>query len=107
MDATARRRVCVIRRIVFAGFVLLAVGRPHTAAADIVTDWNRIALDAMKVERPGPPAAARALAMLHASIYDAVNGIKRTHAVYHVPGNVPSSASVEAAASAAAHAVLV
>src|SRR5204863_9509093 len=41
------------------------------------------------------------------SIYDAVNGIARTHEVYAVPSAGPASASREAAASAAAHKALV
>jgi len=97
----------LIKRSVTTLFVLFAIGRAGAAGADVVTDWNRAALDAVKVEHPAPPAAARALAILHASIYDAVNGITRTHAIYHVRGSVPSSVSVEAAASAAAHEVLV
>jgi len=97
----------VINRLIIASFMVAAVARAEAVGADVVTDWNRVALDAMKVENPGPPAAARALAILHVSIYDAVNGITRTHAVYHVHGNGPASASVEAAASAAAHDALV
>jgi hypothetical protein len=44
---------------------------------------------------------------LHASIYDAINGITRSHESYFVRSDVPASASIEAAASGAAHAVLV
>jgi membrane-associated phospholipid phosphatase len=40
-------------------------------------------------------------------MYDAVNGIARTHEPYLVQSQVPASASREAAASAAAHATLV
>jgi hypothetical protein len=48
----------------------------------------------------------RALAILHAAIYDAVNGITRTHEPFFVTSAVPASASPERAASAAAHRVL-
>ena len=75
--------------------------------ADVVRDWNSVALQAIRTDRTSPPKASRALAILHASIYDSVNGIRRTHAPYHVTGKVPASASVEAAAAAAAHKVLV
>jgi membrane-associated phospholipid phosphatase len=51
--------------------------------------------------------ASRSLAILHVSIYDAVNGIARTHEPYLVPSAVPASASRQAAASAAAHQSLV
>src|SRR5204863_6353505 len=39
--------------------------------------------------------------------YDAVNGISRTHEAYFVGSAVAASASLEAAASAAAHAALI
>jgi hypothetical protein len=51
--------------------------------------------------------AARALAILHLSIFDAINGIDRSYAPYAVESAVAASASVDAAASAAAHLVLV
>ena len=75
-------------------------------SADVVTEWNTVALDAIRENRTPPPRAARALAMLHAAIYDAVNGIARTHDAYIVTGTVPASASIEAASSTAAHRVL-
>ena len=77
------------------------------AAADVVTGWNEAALNAIRARNTPPPAASRNLAILHASIYDAVNGILRTHTPYFVTGHVPASASPEAAAAAAAHHVLV
>ena len=77
------------------------------ANADVVTDWNNAALDAIRAGHTAPPIASRSLAILHVSIYDAVNGIARTHEPYLVPSGVPASASREAAASAAAHEALV
>jgi membrane-associated phospholipid phosphatase len=77
------------------------------ANADVVTDWNNAALDAIRNGHTPPPIASRSLAILHVSIYDAVNGITRTHEPYLVPSAVPASASREAAASAAAHKALV
>lgn len=74
--------------------------------ADVVTDWNNAALDAIRVNRTAPPSASRGLAILHASIYDAVNGISRSHEAYLIQSAVPASASRDAAASAAAHQVL-
>jgi hypothetical protein len=84
-----------------------APGIGSSAYADVVTDWNNAALDAVRVERTAPPIASRSLAILHVSIYDAVNGIARTHERYLVPSVVPMSASRRAAASAAAHRALV
>jgi membrane-associated phospholipid phosphatase len=77
------------------------------AHADIVTDWNETALLAIKTDKTPPPTASRALAILHTAIYDAVNVITRTHEPYLVTGEPRGEASVEAAASAAAHLVLV
>jgi PAP2 superfamily len=77
------------------------------AQADVVTDWNNAALDAIRADHTAPPIASRSLAILHVSIYDAVNGIARTHEPYLVQSAVPASASREAAASAAAHEALV
>ena len=45
------------------------------ARADLITDWNETALDAIRLDKTPPPKAARALAILHTAIYDAVNGI--------------------------------
>jgi hypothetical protein len=91
--------------ILTATFFITALGA--SASADVVTDWNAAALDAIRVSRTSPPVASRALAILHVSIFDAVNGISRRHQAYVVPSAVPASASPEAAASAAAHRVLV
>ena len=77
------------------------------AHADVVTEWDSAALDAIRDGHTPPPIAARSLSILHISIYDAVNGIARTHEPYLVRSAVPASASREAAASAAAHEALV
>jgi hypothetical protein len=77
------------------------------AQANVVTDWNNAALDAIRADHTSPPIASRRLAILHVSIYDAVNGIARTHEPYLVQSEVPASASREAAANAAAHQALV
>jgi membrane-associated phospholipid phosphatase len=86
-------------------FATLSLG--SVASADVVTDWNIAALNAIRLNRTPPPVASRALAILHVAIYDAVNGIGRTHEPYAIESAVPASASIEAAASAAAHWVLV
>src|SRR5205085_828876 len=84
---------------------LLTVGA--AANADVITDWNVTALNAIRLERTPPPKASRALAMLHVAIYDAVNGIRHTHPPYLGGGLVPRSAAAGAAGAAAAHKVLV
>ena len=91
--------------VIFSFFFTLLSG--SSAYADVVTDWNSAALDAIRLGKASPPVASRALAMLHVAIYDAVNGISRTHETYRVASAVPRSASEDAAAAAAAHTVLV
>ena len=49
------------------------------AYADVVKEWNNAALDAIRTGHTQPPIASRSLAILHVSIYDAVDGIDRTH----------------------------
>jgi hypothetical protein len=93
--------------IVCIGAINLASSIGIPANGDIVTDWNTAALNAVRAGHTAPPIASRSLAILHISIYDAVNGIDRTHEPYLVQSQVPASASREAAASAAAHEALV
>jgi len=90
-----------------SGSVSMALLIGTLAHADVVTDWNTAALDAIRAGSTAPPIASRSLAILHVSIYDAVNGIARTHERYLVQSAVSSSASRQAAASAAAHEALV
>jgi hypothetical protein len=74
---------------------------------DVVLRWNETALQAIKTEHSPPPAATRHLAMMHAAVYDAVNAIYRTHAVYRVAATPADGTSPETAAAVAAHRVLV
>jgi membrane-associated phospholipid phosphatase len=80
---------------------------PCGDGGDVVTEWNNAALNAIRAGNTNPPIASRSLAILHISIYDAVNGIARTHEPYLVQSALSASASREAAASAAAHEALV
>jgi hypothetical protein len=93
--------------IVGIGAMNLASSISIPANGDVVTDWNTAALNAVRAGRTAPPIASRSLGILHVSIYDAVNGVDRTHEPYLVQSQVPASASREAAASAAAHEALV
>jgi PAP2 superfamily len=93
--------------IVCIGAINLASSISTPANGDVVTEWNDAALNAIRAGRTAPPIASRSLAILHVSIYDAVNGIARTNEPYLVQSSAPSSASREAAASAAAHKALV
>lgn len=76
-------------------------------ATNVVIDWNRSLLDAIKVDRTAPPAAARNMAIVHTAIYDAVNAIAKAYKPYLVQAEAPAYTSPEAAAAAAAHRTLV
>ena len=76
------------------------------ARADVVTDWNSTALNAIKVDRTSPPVAARNLAVMHVAIFDACNGIGQNCQPYFVTEKPAGVASKEAAIATAAHEVL-
>jgi hypothetical protein len=83
------------RRIIRVLFPLLAAvfGLGSVSYADVVTEWNTVALNVIRAQRTPPPTASRVLAILHVSIYDAVNGIERSHEPYLAEGQVPRSDS--------------
>ncbi|MDZ4803900.1 MAG: vanadium-dependent haloperoxidase [Candidatus Eisenbacteria bacterium] len=41
------------------------------AGSNVVIQWNQVAIQAIRDARPGPPQAARALAIVHTAMYDA------------------------------------
>jgi hypothetical protein len=82
------------------------LGLAAGAAADVVTDWNAVLLDAIRTDRTNPPRATRNMALVNTAIFDAVNGVADAYEPYHVAPGAPAGASPEAAAAAAAHRVL-
>ena len=93
------------RRCHALGFILvMALAQP--AAADVITDWNVTALVVMKAANTGGNPATRNLAMMHVAMSDAVNSVQNKYAVYLPAGMPAPGASVEAAAAAAAKAIL-
>jgi hypothetical protein len=85
---------------------------------DPVLAWNAIALQAVAddhsgtfgpAEQGGPTRTARALAIVHAAIFDAVNSIDRSYTPYHilVPLRPHTDVSIAAAVAAAAQLTLV
>lgn len=82
------------------------------AFADVITDWNITVLKAGTAARQTPvgqtpPVQARNMAMVHLSMFDALNSIEPRYKPYRVQLQVPSNTSREAAASAAAHYLIV
>lgn len=83
---------------------LLAI--PASVSADVVSDWNGIAVQATVTgARPGPTGVID-VAMVQAAVYDAVQAIEKRYEPYYVeiPG---ATGSPIAAAAKAAHDVLV
>jgi hypothetical protein len=81
---------------------LAAFGWAHPAQADVVTAWHQTASHAVVASGAGGAVQARAMAIVHAAIYAAVNAIERRHTVYTVDVKAPPGASREAAGATAA-----
>jgi hypothetical protein len=86
-------------------------------SADFVLDWNAVALRAAAndhtpavvaaADEGGPTRTARALAIVHGAIFDAVNSIDGSCAPYLVSIHAPKGTSMAAAVAQAAHDTLV
>ncbi len=96
-----------IRSLIAVGLALTAFTATPLARADAVTDWNANTEQAILTALQGPPVQGRFLAIVHAAIYDAVNGIERKYTPYFVTERGPRGASAEAAAVQAAYTALV
>jgi PAP2 superfamily len=82
----------------------------RSPAVNPVVEWNRTLLSIVRTPNAQPKTVhpTRSFAIMHAAIYDAVNAIERNHKPYLVRlTTVSRSASQDAAATAAAHGVLV
>ncbi len=86
------------------GCLLLATG---LAVANTVSDWNENLVTALRTANsasPIPPIYQAAI--VHAAIFDSVNGITPEFTPYFVTDRPPRPASPDAAAAAAAHTTL-
>jgi len=86
------------------------------APPDVILEWNLVALDANARDHTamdvpadqlsatqGPPASARALAIVHVAMFDALNSIEQRYAEYLTNAPNAEGASVDAAVAQAAH----
>jgi hypothetical protein len=101
----------------------IAARRPPTppGAAESLHHWNTIAIDSSGLdhtpvadgdprvfgEQLGPGRSARAMAIVHVAIYDAVNAIARRYRSFTGISDAAPGASMDAAISQAAHDTLV
>jgi len=89
----------------FAGVAFSnTAGAQITADSDPVLFWNELAT---RVVPGAPPAQARILAIMNTAIYDAVNKASNGAGTYYVNGVAAPGGNAQAAASVAAHDVLV
>jgi hypothetical protein len=86
---------------------LFAIVLCGSARADVVTEWNQKAQQALMTANTSPIASSRALAIVQVAVFDAVNGIERRYTPIHVDFDAPAGASRRAAAVQAAYATLV
>jgi hypothetical protein len=84
-------------------------------SGDPVLNWNHTALDAIQndsylgdnAQQPGPERASRALAIVQAAVFDAVNSIDGSYDPYLIQVRAAPDASITAAVAQAAHDTLV
>jgi len=101
MTSTPRaKKRSLLRRIAPAVLLLLS---PAVARADVVLDWNAIMIQTIAAN---PFATQRYTAITQLAVFEAVNAIVGDYEPYLGTITAPPGASAEAAAAAAAHAVL-
>jgi len=91
-----------------AAIVGLALMSGNTLVrADVITDWNRTAMDVMKAVNVGGNPLTRSMALVNVSMSDAVNSVQNRYSRY-MAAELPidPNASAEAAAAAAAREIL-
>ncbi len=91
-------------RLILAALTLTVVSA--VAADNAVLYWNEQALNAIRLARTPPPIASHHLAAFHAALYDAVNGITRTHQPWQGQEAAPEGANMDAAIASASITVL-
>jgi hypothetical protein len=94
----------------FRGLLLWTVlpGTTLLAAGNVVTDWNAIASTTIVKNGGKPPSSSPVwFAYTSLAVYDAVNAITGQYRPFYYRGTGPRTASVDAAAVAAAHRILV
>jgi hypothetical protein len=86
--------------------VTLLLCSPIAARADVVLDWNGIAMSTLIGQGQSPFAQARFMAITQLAVFEAVNAVTGDYQPYLGTVVAPAGASVDAAAVAAAYRVL-
>jgi hypothetical protein len=85
---------------------MILTGLAGPVSADVVTDWNEKAIAFVSKRSMLPPQAERVMASVHVAMFDAINSIERRYQPYLLQLPTPKETSRQAAAAAAAGAVL-
>src|SRR5204863_7207531 len=94
----------LMRRVsISAALVALFVFSPIAATADVVLDWNAIAVTTLVSQGQSPFAQARFMAITQLAVFEAVNAITGDYRPYLGTVVAPAGASVDAAAVTAAY----
>jgi hypothetical protein len=69
--------------------VIVVLVVPATALADVVTEWNEIAVATAAAGKHGASDASRTTALVHAAIFDAVNAVEPHYSPYKIKVTAP------------------
>src|SRR5688500_3219299 len=90
-----------------AALALSSASARADTRANTMADWTARAESLAAEQKLRPPEQARALAMLHVAMFEAVNAIDRRYAPFGARLMTDRNTSRDAAAASAGHAVLV
>src|SRR5262245_60589042 len=85
---------------------MILMWTPSAVRADIVTDWNQLAIRATGIAGAPVPVQTRAMSIVPAAIFDAVNAIDLNYPPSAADVRPERMASADPAAVAAAHGIL-
>jgi len=96
----------LINRVLLCVLMATTLFETAAARADVVSDWNTIAVDTAVVNNQNPFAQARYAAIVQIAVFEAVNSITGEYKPYLGTITAPPGASADAAAIEAAYQVL-
>ena len=104
-----QRKPMRIALLMLLALLCVAHSQPVAAAApsDPVLEWNAIMNDTVIGANSSPLVSSRVVALVSASVFDAVNGVRTRYQPLYVPPAAPKHASQRAAAVQAAYAILI
>jgi len=106
-SSSTQRTILSIAAALFLFAIAWGAVLSTSARADVVTDWDVIAFDAIEASGKTGPATSCDIAMAHVAMHDALNAIDRRYNPYAYDAVAPRGASPEAAVAVAAHDVLI